>query len=79
MKKEGDAFTNDRHENAAANEGCNTKGQTGGTKLGDLGVENRTLKARQAMLRWYGDILRMDEENKVKQTMKMEVSGSQKN
>ena len=31
------------------------------------------------MLRWYGDILRMDEENKVKQTMKMEVSGSQKN
>ena len=42
----------------------------------DLGVENITLKAAQARLRWYGDILRMDEGNKVKQNIKVEVRGT---
>ena len=39
----------------------------------DLGVENITLKAR---LHWYGHILRMEEGNKVKQNIKMEVRGT---
>ena len=30
------------------------------------------MKARQARSSWYGHILRVDEGNKVKQTMKME-------
>ena len=42
----------------------------------DLGAQNNTLKSRQPRLRWYGQILRMDEGNKVKQTMKMEVRGT---
>ena len=42
----------------------------------DLRVENMTLKARQAMFHWYGHILQMDEGNKVKQMMKMEVRGT---
>ena len=41
-----------------------------------LSFKNVTLKARQARLHWYGNILRMDQENKVKQTMKMEVRGT---
>ena len=44
-------------------------------KLRDLRVENITLKVRQARLHWYGHMPRMDEENKVKQMMKMEVRG----
>ena len=31
--------------------------------------EIRRLKARQARLRWYGHVLRMDKGNEVKQTM----------
>ena len=42
----------------------------------DLGVENIALKVRQARLRWCGHNRRMDEENNVKQTMKMEVRGT---
>ena len=41
----------------------------------DLGMENITLKASQAMLGWHGQIMWMREENKVKQTMNMEVRG----
>ena len=36
VTKEGEAFTNDRNYNVAANQGCNTKGLTGGTKLGEI-------------------------------------------
>ena len=36
-------------------------------------MENITLKVN---LHWYGHILQMDEGNKVKQTMKMEVRGT---
>ena len=42
----------------------------------ELGVENITFKARQSRLRWYGHTLRMDERNKVKQIMKIEVRGN---
>ena len=38
-------------------------------------MENIALKARQAL---FGHVLRMDEGNKVKQTMKMEVGGIKK-
>ena len=41
-----------------------------------FGMENNSLKARQARLRWYGHILQVDDGNKVKQTMKMEVRGT---
>ena len=41
-----------------------------------MGTENITLKARQARLRWNGHILRMAQENNVKQPMKMEVGGT---
>ena len=39
-------------------------------------MKNITLKVRQARLRWYEHILLMDEENKVKRMMKMEVGGT---
>ena len=42
----------------------------------NVGSENTTLKARQARSGWYGHMLRMDEGNKVKQTMNMEVTGT---
>ena len=42
----------------------------------DLGVEIITLKAKPAMLQWYGHTLCMYGKNKVKQTMKMEVRGT---
>ena len=39
----------------------------------EFGVEKITFKKRQARLRWYGHILRMNDGNKVKRTMTMEV------
>ena len=43
----------------------------------DLKVENIILKAGQTKLYWYANILWMDDGNKVKHTMKMEVRGNQ--
>ena len=70
------AFRNNRNEKVETDQGCTTKGQSGNIS-GELGVEKMTLKERQARLRWYGHALRKDEGNKVKQTTKMEVRGTE--
>ena len=41
-----------------------------------FGSRHIRLKARRARLRWYGHILKMDEGNRVKQMMEMEVRGT---
>ena len=42
----------------------------------ELGVEDINVKVRQARLRWFGHLQRMDDRNPIKGTLNMEVSGT---
>ena len=75
MDKE-DRLLETRNETVEADHGCNIKGRESEEIRSDLGEVNTRLKAREDRFRVYGHILWVVEENKVKQTMRMEVRGT---